>query len=157
MPKTATDINPAKPAMLERAIKLRKKIWELERELASLEPLEPPKVVLAELHDENGRIDGRKVADFMAVPLKRLAGGLGLPYNGVHRNPSAAGYQKALQPVKRSLEILHEFFGSKENIRIWLNTPHPDLNGATSLETILEGKAFAVSRILGNAWNGVPL
>jgi hypothetical protein len=59
--------------------------------------------------------------------------------------------------VKRSLELLHEFFGPKETIRIWLNTPHPALAGATSLETILEGKAFAVSRILGNAWNGTPL
>jgi hypothetical protein len=59
--------------------------------------------------------------------------------------------------VKQSLEILQAFFDSKEKIRIWLNTPHPALDGATALETIFQGKAFAVSRILGNARNGVPL
>ena len=50
--------------------------------------------------------------------------------------------------MKRSLEILHQFFGPKETIRIWLNTPHPDLDGNTALETILTGRVFAVSRIL---------
>jgi hypothetical protein len=143
--------------ILDRAIKIRRMISDLERELAALEPVRKSRVILPELHDrKSGRIDARKVADFMGVPLKRLAEGLGLPYNGVHRNPSAAGYQKALQPVKRSLEILHEFFGPKETIRVWLNTPHAYLEGATALATILEGKAFAVDRLLGCAWEGVP-
>jgi uncharacterized protein (DUF2384 family) len=92
----------------------------------------------------------------MGVPLKQLAEGLGLVYKSVHNNPSASGFQEALQPVKRSLELLHEFFGSKETIRAWLNTPHPDLDDSTSLATILEGKAFALVRILENARNGLP-
>ena len=74
-----------------------------------------------------------------------------------HRNSSARGFQAALQPVKRSLEILRELFGAEETLRIWLNTPHPELDGATSLDTILNGTAFAVSRLLGNARQGVPL
>lgn len=143
---------------LARAVELTAQINKLQSELAALNIGTGPKVALPELHDKKtGRIDAQKVADFMAVPLKPLAEGLGLNYKAVHRNPSASSFQEALQPVKRSLEILHEFFGKKETIRIWLNTPHPDLDGATSLDTILEGKAFAVSRILGNAWNGVPL
>lgn len=137
---------------------LRDEVLELRQGFAGSKAANIPKVILPELHDENtGRIDAQKVADFMGVPLKPLAEGLGLNYKAVHRNPSASGFQEALRPVKRSLEILHEFFGPKETIRIWLNTPHPDLDGATSLDTILEGKAFAVSRILGNALNGVPL
>ena len=108
-------------------------------------------------HAQSGRIDALRVAEFMGVALKPLAEGLGLNYKAVHRNSSAASFQEALRPVKRSLELLHEFFGPAEAIRIWLNTPHPDLDGTTALETILEGKAFAVSRILGNAWNGVPV
>lgn len=78
-------------------------------------------------------------------------------YKAVHRNPSATSFQKALRPVKRSLELLHEFFGTAEAIRAWLNTPHPDLDGSTALETILEGKGDAVGLILENAWNGVPV
>ena len=117
-----------------------------------------PKVVLPELHDAGtGRIDAQKVADFMGVPLKPLAVGLGLHYSGVHRNPSAPGFQQALRPLKRALELLHEFFGPVETIRIWLNTPHPDLEAHTSLETIMAGRSDAVVLILENAWNGVPV
>ena len=114
-------------------------------------------VILPELHDEEtGRIDAQKVAGFMGVPLKRLCEGIGLKYKTVHRNPSAESLQETLQPVKRSLEILHEFFARPETIRVWLNTPHPDFDGRTALETMLEGQAFAVRRLLENAWNGVP-
>ncbi len=137
---------------------IRAQIARLVGELKALSPTTAPNVILGELHDEaTGRINAQKVADFMGVPLKQLSEGLGLNYKAVHRSPAAAGFQQALRPVKRSLEILHEFFGPKETIRIWLNTPHPDLDGVSALETILEGKAFAVSRILGNAWNGVPV
>jgi hypothetical protein len=127
------------------------------RTILGLEGTARPRVILAELHAPNGRIDAQKVADFMGVPLKRLAEGLELNYKSVHRNPSAESWQDALKPVKRSLEILNEFFGSVETIRVWLNTPHPLLDDRTALEAILEGKGFAVSRLLGNAWNGVPV
>jgi len=137
---------------------LRDEVFELRQGFGAAKVAEIPKIILPELHDgKTGRIDAREVADFMGVPLKQLSEGLGLNYKGVHRNPSASGFQEALRPVKRSLELLHEFFGPVESIRIWLNTPHPDLDGATALETILDGKAFAVNRILENAWNGVPV
>jgi hypothetical protein len=136
---------------------LRDEVLELRRGFGGSKVANVPRVILPELHDENtGRIDARKVAEFMGVPLKRFAEGLGLNYKGVHRNPSAGSFQEALRPVKRSLEILHEIFGPRETIRIWLNTAHPDLDGSTSLDTILEGKAFAVTRLLENAWNGLP-
>jgi hypothetical protein len=97
------------------------------------------------------------MADFMGVALKPFVEGLGLNYKAVHRSPAARGFQAALRPVKRSLELLHEFFGPAEAIRAWLNTPHPDLDGTTAIETILEGKPDAVGLILENAWNGVPV
>jgi hypothetical protein len=141
-----------------KAMKIRAQIAELEAQLRHLNAVEVPKVILPELHDaQTGRIDAQKLADFMGTPLKPLAEGLGFNYKAVHRNPSAATYQSALRQVKRSLELLQEFFGKDEAIRIWLNTPHPDLEGATALETILAGKADAVLLILENAWNGVPV
>lgn len=147
-----------KPESLTRALKIRDQIQKLQTELERLGARNTPEVILPELHDpRNGRIDAQKVADFMGIPLKPLSEGLGLNYKAVHRNSSAGGLQAALQPVKRSLEILQDLFGAKETIRIWLNTPHPELDGATSLDTILDGKAFAVSRLLGNARQGVPL
>jgi hypothetical protein len=143
---------------LDKALEIRSQIKALQEELKILDVSEAPKVILPELHDgKTGRIDAQKVAEFMGVALKPFSEGLGLNYKAVHRSPSAAGFQKALRPVKRSLELLHEFFGPPESIRARLNTPHPDLDGTTALETILEGKAEAVGLILENAWNGVPV
>ena len=115
-------------------------------------------LALPELHNQaTGRIDAQKLADFIGIPLKRLAEALDLNYKAVHRNPSAAGFQTSLQPVKRVLEVLHEFFPQPESIRIWLNTPHPALNGATSLDTILAKNPKAVLIILENALACVPV
>ena len=154
---TRPESSEAKP---KRRVELVREQAELKKNLqvidAALAHAEPPKVILPELHDRaTGRIDARKVAEFMGVPLKRLAEGLGLDYKAVHRNPPAVGFQEALQPVKRTLEHLQRFFQKPEIIRAWLNTPHPMLGGKTSLGLILEGKAFATERLLGNAWEGV--
>lgn len=136
---------------------MQRKLEEMQSELEAMRPYRAPEIILPELHDVNsGRIDAAKVAEFMGVALKALAEGVGLNYKAVHRHPSASGFQAALRPVKRVLELLHEFFGPPESIRIWLNTPHPDLAGATSLDTILAGKASAVALLLENARNGVP-
>jgi len=134
---------------------IQAQIGELQRELQALRGAKPPRLILPELHAVNGRIDAAKVAEFMAVPLKRLSEGLGLNYKAVHRNPSSEAFQPALYPVKRSLEYLHDCFSTKQVIRAWLNTPHPMLENHTSLETILEGKAYAVERLVGNAMEGV--
>jgi hypothetical protein len=146
------------PLQVTKVMKIRSQIARLEEKLKSFNVVEVPEVILPELHDaKTGRIDAQKVADFLGVPLKQLSEGLGLNYKAVHRSPSAAGFQHVLRPVKRSLELLHEFLGSAAAIRAWLNTPHPDLDGTSALETILEGKAGAVTLILENAWNGVPV
>lgn len=145
-------------AAVGTALKIRAEIERLEKQLASMNFASAPKVTLPELHDKKtGRIDAQKVADFVSVPLKPLAEGLGLNYKAVHHNPSATSFQEALRPVKRSLELLQEFVGPPTAIRAWLNTPHPDLGGSTALETILEGKSDAVLLILENAWSGVPV
>src|SRR5579862_8026831 len=143
-------------ATAAKAVRLRAQIAKLEKELEALKAVKPPKVILPELHaPKTGRIDAQKMADFMGIALKPLAEGLGLNYKAVHRTPDAASFQEALRPLKRSLEILREFFGTPEAIRVWLNTPHPDLGGTTAIETILDGKAEAVALILENARNGV--
>ena len=133
-------------------------IAELKQKLQSLRAGVGVRVILSDLHDAaTGRVDMQKVSDYMGVPLKRLAEGLDLPYKAVHRNPYAPAWQRALKPVKRSLEILDEFFRKPELVRAWLNTPHPDLDGSTALETILANQAEAVRTVLENALSGVPV
>jgi hypothetical protein len=147
-----------RPGVLERATELESQVMVLQNQLQAL--LRGPgglHVVLPELHDKaSGRLDAHKMAAYMGVPLKRLAEGLQLNYKALHRNPSAEACQAPLRQVKRSLEILQEFFHEPQTVRIWLNTPHPDLDGHTALETILANNPNAVLRILENAAAGVP-
>jgi hypothetical protein len=151
-----------KPASRKSDVDLKKRIEHLEVELQKLLAQKPAverlTVTLPELHDpKTGRIDVQKVADYMGVPFKRLAEGLHLTYKTVHRNSSAESVQDVLKPVKRSLEILHQFFDKPETIRVWLNTPHPDLDGRTALEVILTNNPEPVLTILENAVAGVPV
>ena len=148
-----------KPGVQEGVAELKSKILALQAELeAILRDARGVQVVLPGLHDRaSGRINARKVAVYMGVPLKRLAEGLQLNYKAVHRNPSAESLQPSLKPVKRSLELLHEFFNKPQTVRVWLNTPHPDLDGRTALDMILTDKPNAVLRILENAAAGVPV
>jgi hypothetical protein len=70
---------------------------------------------------DSGRLDAQKVADYMGIPLRRLAGGVGLPYAGVHKTPDAYRVQAPLAPVARVLELAREALGSREAVRMWLN------------------------------------
>jgi hypothetical protein len=146
------------PELLNRVTELQDRISAVQEELKAILRGIGLQVTLPELHDEaTGRIDAQKVANYMGVPLARLAEALQLNYKAIHRNPSAEAAQSPLKPVKRSLEILHEFFHKPETVRVWLNTPHPDLDGHTALELILANNSNAVLRILENAAAGVPV
>jgi hypothetical protein len=146
------------PGIQERVGELKSQVLAVQEQLDTLLRPSRLKVILPELHEaKTGRIDGQKLAVYLGVPLKRLAEGLALNYKALHRHPSADAFQTPLKPVKRCLEILHEFFGKPETVRVWLNTPHPDLDGGTALEVILAGNTPAVLRILENAAAGVPV
>jgi Protein of unknown function (DUF2384) len=153
-------------AVIEKRPNIQKRVGELKNQiLAVQEQLQTIlagsgrlQVILPELHDKaSGRLDAQKLAAYMGVPLKRLAEGLQLNYKAIHRNPSAEAIQAPLKPVKRSMEILNEFFNKPETVRVWLNTSHPDLDGHTALEMILADNPIAVLRILENAASGVPV
>jgi Protein of unknown function (DUF2384) len=148
----------AYPALLDKANRLQDELAVIHEKINGLvRTARSMSIALPELHDETtGRIDAQKLADFMGLPLKRLAEALGLNYKAVHRNPSAESIQEALQPVKRVMELLFELFPRPESVRIWINTPHPDLGGRTALDTILARNSRAVITILENALAGIP-
>jgi hypothetical protein len=154
------------PAALENRPKILKQAEDLQSEITAMQARLQTlfrgagglQVILPELHDKaSGRIDARKLAAYMGLPLKRLAQGLQLNYKSVHRNPSSEAIQPVLKPVKRSMEVLHDFFHKPETVRAWLNTSHPDLDGHTAMEMILANNTAAVLRILESAAAGVPV
>ena len=103
----------------------------------------------------NSHAHARGVAAGLGVSLSCLQEGLGCGDQALEDDPAA--FQLALRPVSRTLEILTSLFRSREAIRLWLRTPHPDLDGRTALETILAGQGQAVCMILENALAGVPV
>jgi len=110
-----------------------------------------------ELHDpESGRIDAQEVANYLGVPLAKLAGALGVKYPALHKTPSGPGLQEKLRPIKESIDLVSRITVSKSDARAWLNNPHPDLGGSTPMETILDGEADAVVTLLDNALSGIP-
>ena len=126
--------------------------------LAQLAQRRPAMVLpLKELHDsDTGRLDAQKIADYLDVPLSKVAQALNLNYTTLHKTPAAASAQEALAPIKRSLAILSSSVGDRSNILAWLNSQHPDLGNRTPLQVILEGHAGALCTILENALDGTP-
>jgi len=115
------------------------------------------RVTLQELHDQGtGRLDAKRIADYLGVPLKELARALGVKYTTAHKTPHSAALQDGLRPVKRCLEILASMIGDQATVRAWLNSPHPDLGMRTPIEVILNGRVGALSTILENALAGIP-
>ena len=74
--------------------------------IASSEPATPSEggvavatVGLEELHDpESGRLDARRIAEYLDIPLRALADALGKKYTTVHKTPAAPSLQPDLRP-----------------------------------------------------------
>jgi CheY-like chemotaxis protein/uncharacterized protein (DUF2384 family) len=114
-------------------------------------------VVLAQLHDpDSGRVDATRVADYVGVPLAKLAPALGVKYRTLFKTPSAESVQESLHPIKRALTILNDVVGDQQTVRAWLNSPHVDLGMRTPIQVILEGHVDALLRLLENALEGIP-
>ena len=104
---------------------------------------------------ESGRLDARLLAEYMDVPLKKLAVALDENYKALHKSPAKATLQDKLSPLERILTLLSERFAERGKGRAWLNTPHPDLGGRTALAVILEGHISVVHEMLEAAALGL--
>jgi len=124
---------------------------------SGLESTRVPVVTLTELHDPNsGRIDARRVAEYLNISLKDLAQALKKNYTAVQKTPTAVSLQAALRPIKRSLQILEEVLGDRPSVLAWWNSPHTDLGLRSPLEVLLGGQGQAVADMLEAAVMGTP-
>jgi antitoxin Xre/MbcA/ParS-like protein len=116
-----------------------------------------PAVALEALHNSRtGRIDASRVAEFLAVPVSRIASALDASYPAVHKTPDAASLQERLGPIKRALELVSQVTRDRREALAWLNNPHPDLGNDTPLQVLLRGHANVLVTLLENAIAGVP-
>lgn len=116
-----------------------------------------PAPVIQEVHDpQSGRLDAKRVAAYLDVPLKQLTPALGKKYTAVFKSPSSAALQPSLAPIAHTIEMLVRMLGGRRTALAWLNRPHPDLDKRTPLSVILDGHASAVETVLANAMDGIP-
>ena len=113
-------------------------------------------VPLSNLHSTTGQLDAVAIADYLSIPLAKLAAALGVNYTTLHKTPDSAAVQPSLAMAKRILVILSNMLGKRETVLAWLNSPHLDLGNRAPIQVILEGHISAVLAVLENALAGVP-
>lgn len=111
---------------------------------------------LPELRSTSGRIDARRVAEYLGIPLSRLADAIQVKYASLHKTPDGPRVQEKLGPIVRVLELADLAFGNEEQVRMWLNRPLHELENESPLATILAGEQGAVETLLENARLGIP-
>lgn len=117
-------------------------------------PLLPPHMF--ELHDSaTGRIDARKLAEYLAIPLSSLAKAIGKEYKAVSKTPASEPLQSVLAPIHRTVMALDRYFGRRKESLAWLNTANPELEAKRPKDLILEGRAEIVADMLEGALAGV--
>lgn len=110
-----------------------------------------------ELHNpRSGRLDARRVADFFGMAPAKLAKVLGRSPQSLHKTPDAESLQKPLTVFARIATSLLSAFESKEQARIWLNSPNPDLDDTRPIELVEKKKPDVVAELLEDALLGHP-
>ena len=113
--------------------------------------------VVLDLHDpETGRLDAKRIAAYLHIPLSSLAAVTGGSVAAIHKAPAGNSLQPALAPIARTISLLSEALRSKEHVQAWLNSPHPDLGGQIPIRLVLEGHADTVADMLDAALAGQP-
>src|SRR6185295_872501 len=107
------------------------------------------------LHDpDTGRLDAVRVARYLNESLVFMAAALRRNYSTVAKTPAAVPLQERLRDFKRIIEVLEHVLGGPEGMRIWMNTPHPDLDGETPRDVIASGKVAVVRGMIDSSLSG---
>jgi DNA-binding protein HU-beta len=107
------------------------------------------------LHDpETGRVDAARVARHLNESLAFMAAALRRNYSTVAKTPAAVSLQEPLRDFKRVIEVLEHVLGGAEGMRIWMNTPHPDLDGKPPREVIASGGIAIVRGMIDSSLSG---
>ena len=101
------------------------------------------------LHDpRTHRIDARRLATYLDVPLRALARAVGNDYKAVFKSPASAPLQPRLAPIHRTVVALDRTLGGRRDALAWLNSPHGELNGKPPLSLVMAGRAQAVADLV---------
>lgn len=113
-------------------------------------------LVVPEFHVKDGPIDAAKVAAVLKLAPSALAKPLGVTPSALSRRTTARAAQKGLREIEFVWAALRQELGSDDQIRAWLNAPHPDLDGEPPLALLTRGSATALADYVRSALAGQP-
>ena len=112
-------------------------------------------ISLEEMHDpQSGLLDAARIADVLGLSLTSFAKAIGRPVATVHRYPASKDIQEPLKPIASVITILTTFLDKPEHVRMWINSPNPELGYQTAMSFITAGRAEKVRDLLSAALSG---
>ncbi|MBX9721632.1 MAG: hypothetical protein K2X81_09575, partial [Candidatus Obscuribacterales bacterium] len=112
---------------------------------------------VAELrNDESGRLDATKIADVFGLTMVEVAECVERPRTTITKTPDGLSLQSKLQHFERIASGLLTVTGSMKGLKMWLNSPAPNLDGHTPFEVLKHGKVELLSGWVEDARLGSP-
>ena len=138
-------------------LKIRLDCLSVMQPTISFWPSVPGTEAPEDLHDpKTGRIDAKKIAEAFGMSLRALAAALKRKPQSISKTPAAESLQEDLSHYRRSYEILRSLLGNATAVRVWLNSPQPDLAGQRPISLIEQGEAESVRSFLEILYAGGP-
>jgi hypothetical protein len=107
------------------------------------------------LHDpKTHQLDARRIAGVLDFPLRRMSRALGVSPALLQKSPAGWSLQDELRKIAFCYSTLKRVLGTHDQVLLWLNAPHPDLDAHTPMSLIAEGRSDAVVALLRNTLAG---
>jgi CheY-like chemotaxis protein len=116
-----------------------------------------PKLVVDELRSDSGRLDAKLVADMFDISIPILARVINAGEQALYKTPDAKSVQSKLLNFERIAWGLLKLTGSLKGLRIWLNTPNPELGKELPIDYIRDGHVEDVAAMVEDALLGHPV
>lgn len=117
--------------------------------------IDPMAHVARELFDpETRRLDAKRVAEALDLPFAQIARSLGVSPTQIQREPDGRSLQAELAKIAFCYSTLKSILGTRDQVLLWMNAPHPDLGGRQPMSLLPERKTDMIVTLLQNALAG---
>lgn len=112
---------------------------------------------VAELrNDDSGRLDATKIAEVFGLTMAEVAECVGRPRTTIVKTPDSVSIQRKLLHFERIAAGLLTVTGSMKGLKMWLNSPAPNLDDHLPVEVLKRGKVELLAGWVDDARLGSP-
>ena len=104
-----------------------------------------------------GRVDAIRIRDYLHIKTEDIAAMTGKSDRRIRQDSDASTLQPALKKVVYVITSLRQLTGDNDGmVRIWLNAPHPALEGDSPIDLMREGEIDTVQKLIDHMLSGAP-